>query len=164
MFKTILFFLFTCIGGIQQSAFAEQVQTQEQTLAIIKPDAVAEGHIGDIISRLEKSHLKIVSMKMVTLSKEQAARFYDSLNDKPFFPHLTVYMSSGPIVVMTLEGQDAVKKYRTLMGPTDPKKAPPGSLRSDFGENIGKNAVHGSDSPESAKKEIEFFFKSTKIN
>lgn len=163
MFQSLLILLLTSFGIQSIHAHSNHThsnQTIEQTLSIIKPDAVAAGHIGEIITRLERSGLKIISIHMTTLTSQQASEFYDSLRDKPFFQGLVKYMTSGPIVVITLEGQDAIKKYRALMGPTDPKKALSGTIRSDFGENIEKNAVHGSDSPESAKREINFFKKS----
>lgn len=130
----------------------------EQTLSIIKPDAVQQHHIGDIISRFEKNGLSIANLKMTTLSKPQAEQFYAEHKGRPFFPNLVEYMTSGPVVIMVLDGDNAINKNRELMGPTDPAKAPTGSLRKDFGSSIEHNAVHGSDSPESAKREINFFF------
>lgn len=135
----------------------------EMTLSIIKPDAVSNNHIGDIISRFEKAGLKIDAIKMVKISPERAGQFYDSLKDKPFYPELVSFMSSGPVVVIVLEGKDAISKNREIMGATDPKKAAKGTLRADFAESVGKNAVHGSDSPEAAQREIPFFFEKNEI-
>jgi nucleoside-diphosphate kinase len=136
----------------------------EQTLSIIKPDAVANHHIGDIISRFEKNNLKIAALKMVKLDKQQAGDFYAVHKDRPFYGELVEFMSAGPVVVMVLEGDNAVSKNRELMGATDPKKADANTIRKDFAESISKNAVHGSDSLENAKTEIEFFFKPEDIN
>ncbi|HRD54992.1 MAG TPA: nucleoside-diphosphate kinase [Parachlamydiaceae bacterium] len=131
----------------------------EQTLSIIKPDAVKNRHIGDIISRFEKNNLKVVALKMVHLDKAQAGDFYAVHKGRPFYAELVDFMSSGPVVVMVLDGEHAVGKNRELMGATDPAKALPGTIRKDFAESLGKNAVHGSDSLENAKIEIDFFFK-----
>lgn len=130
----------------------------EETLSIIKPDAVESHHIGDIISRFEKNGLQITAMKMVQLTPEQAAEFYKEHEGKPFFKGLTDFMTSGPAVVMVISGPDAVAKNRELMGATDFQKAAPGTLRKDFASSLTKNAVHGSDSQESAKREILYFF------
>lgn len=135
----------------------------EQTLSIIKPDAVKNHHIGDIISRFEDANLNIDAIKMTRMTKAQAEKFYGEHRERPFFPELIEFISSGPIVVMVLEGNDAIAKNRKLMGDTDPKKAEKGTLRADFAESKGKNAVHGSDSPEAAKREIMFFFKPDEI-
>ena len=136
----------------------------ERTLSIIKPDAVQKGVIGEIISRFEKEGIKIKAMKMVHLTKEEAKRFYIVHKDKPFYDSLTDYMSSGPIVVMVLEGENVINRNREIMGATDPKKAAPGTIRSLYGENIERNAIHGSDSPESAEREIKFFFSDLEIH
>lgn len=146
---TTLFVLF-CFHGVHAA--------EERTLSIIKPDAVASGHIGDIITRFEKSGFRIVNMKMIQLTPSQAAEFYSVHKERPFFKTLVEFMSSGPVVVMALEGQDAVARNRALMGATDPKKAAPGTLRADFAESVERNAVHGSDSQETARNEILFFF------
>jgi nucleoside-diphosphate kinase len=135
----------------------------EQTLSIIKPDAVAKNVIGKIIDRFESNGLRIAAMKKIKLSKEDAAKFYEVHKERPFFNDLCEYMSSGPVVVMVLEGENAVKKNRELMGATDPKEAAPGTIRADFAESIEANAVHGSDSLENAKKEIAFFFAGREI-
>ncbi|MFZ1744561.1 MAG: nucleoside-diphosphate kinase [Nitrospirales bacterium] len=130
----------------------------ERTLAIIKPDAVAKHAIGDIIRRYEEAELFPVAMKMMRLSKGVAEGFYAVHRERPFFNDLTTYMSSGPVVVVVLEGKDAVKTHRDLMGATDPKKADPGTIRAAHGASIEANAVHGSDSTENAQIEIRYFF------
>ena len=135
----------------------------ERTLAIIKPDAVERNLIGEIISEIEKNNLKVVAMKMLWLSKREAEGFYYVHKGKPFFDSLTDYMSSGPIVVMVLEGENAIERWRKLMGATNPENAEEGTIRKRFGLNIEKNSVHGSDSPESAKYEISYFFNALEI-
>lgn len=135
----------------------------EQTLSIIKPDAVANHHIGDIISRFEKNNLKVAALKMDKLTKQQASDFYAVHKDRPFFTDLVEFISSGPVVIMVLDGDNAVAKNRELMGATDPKNADANTIRKDFAESMSKNAVHGSDSLENAKTEINFFFKPTEI-
>ena len=131
----------------------------EQTLSIIKPDAVERNLDGEIKSFFEKNNLKIIKSKKVKISKEEASEFYKVHQTKPFFGELCNYLSSGPIVVMILEGENVVSKNRQLMGATDPKKAEDGTLRKMYGLSIDKNSVHGSDSVENAKIEINFFFK-----
>lgn len=135
----------------------------EQTLSIIKPDAVAANHVGEIIARFEKVGLKVVGSKMLHLTPEQAKAFYAVHAHRPFFQELIGFMISGPCLVMTLEGQDAVSKNRTLMGATNPKEAAPGTIRADFAKSIDKNAVHGSDSLENAKTEVAFFFRPNEL-
>lgn len=135
----------------------------EQTLSIIKPDGVAKGLIGEIIKRFEDNGLKIIAMKMVHLTKKEAEGFYIVHKERPFYSSLTDFMSSGPIVVMVLEGKDAIKKNREIMGATNPKDAAPGTIRRDFGTEIEKNIVHGSDSPESAAFEIGYFLSSLEL-
>ena len=130
----------------------------EQTLSIIKPDAVAKNVIGEIYSRFEKSGLKIVNAIMIDLGKEEAEGFYEVHKDRPFFNDLVAFMTSGPVMISVLEGENAVLKNRELMGATNPKEAEPGSIRADFAESIDANAVHGSDSLENAKIEIDYFF------
>lgn len=132
----------------------------ERTFAIIKPDAFERGLAGDIIKRIQQSGLKVRAMRLTKLSREQAERFYEVHKARPFYNDLCAYMTSGPVIVMALEGDDAIKRWRELMGATDPKKASAGTLRADFGENIERNAVHGSDAPETAAQEIPFFFSS----
>jgi len=130
----------------------------ERTLSIIKPDAVAKNVIGQILSRFEAAGLKIVAMKMAFLSQAEAAGFYAVHKDRPFFKDLIEFMTSGPVCIQVLEGENAIQKNRELMGATDPKKADKGSIRADFAESIDANAVHGSDSPETAAVEIAYFF------
>lgn len=130
----------------------------ERTFAIIKPDAVGRGLVGDIIKRIEQSGLKIRAMRLMHLSLAQAERFYEVHKARPFYNDLCTYMTSGPVIVMVLEGDSAITRWRELMGATDPKKANAGTLRADFGENIERNAVHGSDAPETAAQEVPFFF------
>lgn len=135
----------------------------ERTLSIIKPDAVKKNVIGKIIDRFESNGLKIVAIKKLFLDKRTAGDFYAIHKDRAFFNDLVDFMTSGAVVVMVLEGQNAVKKNRELMGDTDPKKAAKGTIRADFAESIDANAVHGSDSLENAKNEISFFFSQTEI-
>ena len=130
----------------------------EQTLSIIKPDAVAKNVIGKIYSRFEENGLKIVQAKMAHLSKEDAEGFYAVHKERPFFNDLVTFMTSGPVMIQVLEGDNAVLKNRELMGATNPQEAAPGTIRADFAESIDANAVHGSDSLENAKIEIEYFF------
>ena len=130
----------------------------EQTLSIIKPDAVSKNVIGEIYSRFEKTGLKIIKAQMIHLSKEEAEGFYEVHKERPFFNDLVSFMTSGPVMIQTLEGENAVLKNRELMGATNPKEADPGTIRADFAESIDANAVHGSDSLENAKIEIQYFF------
>ena len=130
----------------------------QTTLSIIKPDAMAKGHADDICSRIEDSGLKIVFKKRLELTRDQAEDFYDEHKGKPFFEALINFMTSGPIQVQVLKGDKAISRYRKLMGKTNPKEALPGTLRHDFAESIDANAVHGSDSEESAAWEVTYFF------
>ena len=130
----------------------------EQTLSIIKPDAVAKNVIGKIYTRFEENGLKIVQAKMAHLSKKEAEGFYAVHKERPFFNDLVTFMTSGPVMIQALEGDNAVLKNRELMGATNPQEAAPGTIRADFAESIDANAVHGSDSLENAKIEIEYFF------
>lgn len=130
----------------------------ERTLAIIKPDAVKSKHIGDIISRIEQEGFNILEMKKTNITKPQAAKFYAVHQGKPFFAELVEFMTSGPVVVMAIEKENAIKAWRDLMGATDPEKAAPGTLRKLYGKNVGSNATHGSDAPETAKVELGLFF------
>ena len=130
----------------------------ERTFAIIKPDAVAKNVIGEIVSRFEKNGLRIIASKMVHLSKEQAQGFYAVHKERPFYNDLVEFMTSGPVVVQVLEGENAISKNRELMGATNPAEAAPGTIRADFAKTVDENAVHGSDAPETAAQEIEFFF------
>ncbi len=130
----------------------------ERTLSIIKPDAVKKNVIGKILSRFEDSGLKIIEARLMHLSEEQAGNFYAVHKDRPFYGELVKFMTSGPVFVSALEGENAVLNNRDLMGATDPKKASPGTIRADFADSIDANAVHGSDSLENAEIEIKFFF------
>ena len=131
---------------------------KERTCSIIKPDAVAKNVIGEIYSRFEKAGLQIVAAKMMQLTKEQAEGFYAVHTERPFFNDLVSFMNSGPVVVQVLEGEDAIKKNRDVMGATNPKDAATGTIRADFADSIDANAVHGSDAPETAAVEIAHFF------
>ena len=130
----------------------------QRTLSIIKPDAVAKNVIGEILSRFEKNNLKIIAAKLITLSASDAGGFYAEHEGKPFYNDLIEFMTSGPVFIQVLEGEDAISKNRELMGNTDPSKADPGTIRADFAKTIDANAVHGSDSEISAEREIAFFF------
>src|SRR5688572_20166018 len=130
----------------------------ERTLAIIKPDAVASRLSGRIIQRIEESGFQIRAMRMLHLSRKEAEGFYAVHSARPFFPSLTAFMSSGPVVVLALEAEDAIRKWRNLMGATDPAKADAGTLRKEFGRSIENNATHGSDAPETAAFELGYFF------
>lgn len=135
----------------------------ERTFSIVKPDAVAKNVIGEIYSRFEQNGLSIVASKMLQMSREQAEGFYAEHKGRPFFPALIEFMTSGPVMVQVLEGEGAIAKNRQLMGATNPQEAEPGTIRADFAESIDANAVHGSDSPESAEREIAYFFASSDI-
>jgi nucleoside-diphosphate kinase len=136
----------------------------ERTLSIIKPDAVAKNVIGKIIDRFESNGLRVAAMKKIKLSDEVAAGFYAEHKEKGFFKELVSFMTSGPVVVMVLEGENAITKNRELMGATNPKEAAPGTIRADFAESIDANAVHGSDSETSAAREISYFFSQIEIH
>ncbi|MBT8062450.1 MAG: nucleoside-diphosphate kinase [Gammaproteobacteria bacterium] len=130
----------------------------ERTLSIIKPDAVAKNVIGQIYSRFENAGLRIIAARMAHLSREQAEGFYEVHRERPFFPALVEFMTSGPVMIQVLEGEDAINRNRELMGATNPQEAAPGTIRADFAESIDANAVHGSDGPETAAAEIAYFF------
>ena len=136
----------------------------ERTLSIIKPDGVARGVIGEVVRRLEANRLNIMAMKMIHMTKAQAEGFYAVHRQRPFFDSLTDFMSSGPAVVMVLEGENAIARYRELMGATNYKEAAEGTIRRDFATDIEKNVVHGSDAPETAAFEIGYFFNAFEIN
>ena len=135
----------------------------ERTLSIIKPDGVKKGLIGEVIGRFEKAGLKIAALKMIHMSKKEAEGFYAVHRGKPFYGSLTDFMSSGPCVVLILEGEKAISRNRELMGATNPAEAAPGTIRADFAESVEANAVHGSDSPASAVREIGYFFEKGEI-
>lgn len=135
----------------------------EKTFSIIKPDAVAKNVIGEIVSRFEKAGLRVVASRMAKLTEDEAKGFYAEHEGKPFYADLVSYMTSGPVVVQVLEGEGAIMKNRELMGATNPKEAAAGTIRADFAESIDANAVHGSDSPESAAREIACFFTEDQI-
>jgi nucleoside-diphosphate kinase len=135
----------------------------EQTFAIIKPDAVKTGHAGRILQRIEEAGFRVVALRLQHLTREEAEGFYAVHRARPFFASLTTFMSSGPCLVMALEAADAIKKWRTLMGATDPAKAEAGSLRKEFGTSIEYNATHGSDAPETAAFELGYFFRGLEL-
>jgi nucleoside-diphosphate kinase len=135
----------------------------ERTFAIVKPDAVASRKAGKILARIEEAGFTIRAMRLQHLSKAEAEGFYAVHKERPFFGELTEFMSSGPCVLLCLEAADAIKKWRDTMGPTDPAKAEPGTLRRDFGESIGRNATHGSDAPETAAFELGYFFRGMEL-
>lgn len=136
----------------------------ERTLSIIKPDAVAKNVIGQIYTRFESSGLKIIAARMMHLSQAEAEGFYAVHRERPFFKDLVSFMTSGPVIVQVLEGEDAIKKNRDLMGATDPRQAEQGTIRADFADSIDANAVHGSDAPETAAVEIAYFFATLDIH
>ena len=135
----------------------------ETTLAIVKPDAVAAGHLGGILDRILKEGFRIAGLKMLRLSQDQAEGFYAVHRERPFFADLTRFMTSGPVVIMVLERPDAIATWRRLMGATDPAKAEDGTLRKEFGTNVERNATHGSDAPETSATEIAYFFNMLEI-
>lgn len=135
----------------------------ERTLSIIKPDAVAKNVVGQIVARFEQAGLNVIAARMQQLSRAQAERFYAVHKDRPFYKDLVDFMVSGPVFVQVLEGDNAIARNRELMGATDPKQADPGTIRADFAESIDANAVHGSDSPETAAVEVAFFFAESDI-
>lgn len=136
---------------------------KEMTFSIIKPNAVKKNVIGSIIEIFEENGLKIAAAKLTRLSKEKCEQFYEEHKARPFFPELVSFMTSGPVMLMALSGENAVAKNREIMGATDPKKAAPGTLRALFGDSVGENAVHGSDSPQSAARELNLFFEKTEF-
>jgi nucleoside-diphosphate kinase len=157
MFSLFAAALFSLITLFSSSVYSEEEMIQ-RTLSIIKPDAVTGHHIGEIIQRFERNQLHVVGMKMVHVNRTQAKYFYFVHRERPFYEELVDYMTSGPIVVLVLEGRDAIARNREIMGAKDPRKAAAGTLRAELGESIGQNAIHGSDSLENAEIEIEFFF------
>ena len=130
----------------------------ERTFGIVKPDAVEKNAVGGVVEMIEKAGLKIVGLRLVKMSDAQARAFYAVHKERPFFPNLVTFMTSGPAVVMAIEGENAIARYRETMGPTDSKKAPAGTIRNKYGTDIERNAVHGSDGPDTARAELAFFF------
>jgi nucleoside-diphosphate kinase len=135
----------------------------ERTFSIIKPDATRRNITGKIIDKLESAGLKVVAQKRIHMTRKQAEGFYAVHRERPFFGELVAFMSSGPVVVQVLEGEDAIAKNRAVMGATNPKDAAPGTIRAEFAQSVGENSVHGSDGPETAAEEIKFFFKDDEI-
>ncbi len=135
----------------------------EKTLSIIKPDGVKKNIIGEVLSRFEKNGLRIAALKKISLSQDEAKGFYIVHKERPFYDSLTTFMSEGPVVVLVLEGDNAIVKLREIMGATNPANAAPGTIRKDFADSVERNIVHGSDSPESAAVEIPFFFSNLEI-
>jgi nucleoside-diphosphate kinase len=135
----------------------------ERTLSIVKPDGVSRNLIGEVYRRLEGAGLRIIAARMLKLTREQAELFYEVHRGRPFYPDLVRYMSSGPVMAQVLEGENAIARYRDLMGATDPKKAAPGTVRADLAQSIEANVVHGSDAADTASREIAFFFSATEI-
>jgi len=136
---------------------------QQRTFGIIKPDAVAAGSAGKILAKIEDSGLKVIAIKLMRLSESQAQGFYAVHKERPFFSDLVKFMTEGPVVAIIMEGDDAISRWRDLMGPTNSEEAPAGTIRGDFGTNIERNASHGSDAPETAKLEISYFFNAMEI-
>ena len=136
---------------------------RQRTLSIVKPDGVRKGVVGEVIRRFEAAGIRIAAMRMLRLAKAEAEGFYAVHRERPFFPSLTDFMSSGPIVVMVLEGENVIARNRELMGATDPKKADKGTIRADLADNVEQNIVHGSDAPETAITEISYFFRELDI-
>lgn len=135
----------------------------ERTFSIIKPDATRRNITGKVVAKLEEGGLRVVAQKRIHMSREQAEGFYGVHRERPFFGELVDFMMSGPVVVQVLEGENAIKRNREIMGDTNPKDAAPGTIRAEFAESIGENTVHGSDAPETAKEEIKFFFADSEI-
>jgi len=135
----------------------------ERTLSIIKPDGIEKNLIGEVYRRFEAAGLQIIAARMLHLTEAQAGAFYAVHRERPFYADLVAYMTSGPVMVQVLEGENAVAKHREVMGATDPAKADPGTIRADFAKSIEENVVHGSDAPETARQEIAFFFAGTDI-
>jgi nucleoside-diphosphate kinase len=137
---------------------------QERTLSIIKPDGLNRNLIGEVNRRLEKANLSIIAARMMHLSQREAEGFYAVHRERSFFKDLVKYMTSGPVLVQVLQGENAIARYREIMGATDPKKAAPGTIRADFAQSIEQNVVHGSDAPETAAVEIAYFFSTTELH
>jgi nucleoside-diphosphate kinase len=135
----------------------------ERTFGIVKPDAVAKGAVGGVVDMIEKGGLKVIGLRMTQLSERQAQGFYAVHKERPFFKDLVAFMTSGPCVLMALEGENAIARYRELMGPTDSRKAPAGTIRQKYGTDIEKNAVHGSDGADTARFELGYFFQGNEL-
>jgi len=167
MYKIMILSAFTLIASVALFSCVapndENITQKERTLSIIKPDAVMNDHIGSIIQRFESIGLRIAAIKMIQLDKKRAENFYDIHRERPFYNDLTDFMITGPVIVMVLEGDNAIVKNRKLMGATDPEQAAKGTIRKDFASSITNNAVHGSDSVKAAKAEISFFFSENEI-
>lgn len=155
---------FVCVVFLSSALQANLNSGPSYTLAMIKPNAVKEGNTGSIIEKIERNGLQVVAMKMDWLTKERAQRFYSVHKERPFFNDLTSFISSGPVVALILKGENAVERYRQLMGATDPKKAAPGTIRAEFAKSTTSNSVHGSDSAENAAQEIALFFGPEELN
>lgn len=166
MKKYLLALLLCCTGAFLHAEATTIASTpkEELTFSMIKPRAVREGHVGDILSMLEKAGFHIRALRMRQITPEEAEQFYGEHKNRSFYPELISKMTSGPIVTMVLSKPDAVQSLRTIIGPTDPKKASADTIRSRFGTNVTENAIHASDSPASAEREIKFFFSSAEIN
>lgn len=136
---------------------------QELTFSIIKPNAVKKGAIGGIIAKFEENGLKVAAAKLVRIQKSKCEEFYAEHKARPFFGELVTFMTSGPVLLMALKGENAITKNREIMGATDPKKAAPGTIRAEFGDSVGENSVHGSDSPDSAQRELALFFEKSEF-
>lgn len=166
MNKFFIFIVIVVVGVVAFFTFYQKKSNSagaQETLSIIKPDAVAANQSGQIITQIEASGLQVIAIKMTQLSLKEAEQFYAVHKDRPFYRSLTEFMSSGPIIAMVLEGEQAVSTYRNLMGATDPQKAAAGTLRKQFATSVEHNAVHGSDSVENAEQEIAFFFTKNQI-
>lgn len=135
----------------------------ERTFGIVKPDAVEKGAAGGVVDMIQKAGLKVIGLRMLRMTQAQAEAFYAVHSARPFYRDLVKFMTSGPVVVMALEGENAIARYREVMGPTDSTKAPEGTIRNKYGTNIEKNAVHGSDGPDTAKNEVAFFFTAAEL-
>jgi len=160
---TLCLGLVSCSSDTDRASSSDLYGSGQYTLSMIKPNAVENQQIGAIIDRFERSGLRIAAMKMVHLNREQAESFYHVHLDRPFFGDLVKFMTSGPVVVMVLEGDNAIARNREIMGATDPSKAAPGTIRADFGDSLEANAVHGSDAVKTAQREIAFFFSQKEI-
>lgn len=162
MMRYVLVLFACCLPALLSAEQAPQPK-ESMTFSMIKPRAVKEGHVGEILSILEKAGFHIKALRLRQLTSQEASQFYIEHKDKPFYPDLVKMMSSGPIVTMVLSKEDAIQALRTCIGPTNPKKAPAGTVRALFGVDVTENAIHASDSPASAEREISFFFSPAEI-